>query len=99
MTFREEKIPEFLELFEEVKGIIKNFDGCRELLLFQDINNPSTIFTYSIWVDELSLNNYRSSAVFQSIWVKTKSFFSIPAEAWSLTNLVGNYKNNLDPDY
>lgn len=78
-------VEEFLELFRSVEEKIKTFPGCQKLELFQDINNKNIFFTYSIWNSEADLELYRNSKLFESVWKKTKTFFSAPAEAWSLS--------------
>lgn len=83
MTFAEEKIPEFLALFQATKSKIRAFEGCNHLELLQDVNNPNIFFTYSHWQDTNALNNYRKSALFGQIWPQTKLLFAAKPEAWS----------------
>ena len=61
MTFRPEKINEFLEIFESSKEKIRAFEGCHHLELLRDINSPDIFLTYSHWESEEDLNNYRKS--------------------------------------
>ena len=83
MNFHTENINTFIELFDNHKSAIRNSPGCKHLELWQDKNLESQLCTYSIWEDVESLDNYRSSELFQNIWPKTKSLFSSPPEAWS----------------
>ena len=85
LTFQSLHVEDFLELFYSVEEKIKTFPGCQKLELLQDINNKNIFFTYSIWNSEADLELYRNSKLFESVWKKTKSFFLVPAEAWSLT--------------
>ena len=87
MKFRSDKVAEFRELFEQQHTKIKAFRGCRDVTLYQDINEPSIFFTYSHWESEDALQEYRSSDVFRSIWTSTKALFSERAEAWSLNEI------------
>ncbi len=85
LTFQSLHVEDFLELFYSVEEKIKTFPGCQKLELLQDINNKNIFFTYSIWNSEADIELYRHSDLFESVWKKTKTFFLVPAEAWSLT--------------
>ena len=84
MKFREECIEEFKEIFIEVKEKIESQPGCFSVELLVNINDPTIMFTFSIWDKESSLNAYRNSNIFSSVWPKTKALFSEQPEAWSL---------------
>jgi heme-degrading monooxygenase HmoA len=84
MTFQPEKVYEFLSLFYKKKMYIEQFDGCRNVVLLNDIQNKNVFFTYSHWENEDSLNNYRNSELFNDVWKKTKILFAAKPEAWSL---------------
>jgi heme-degrading monooxygenase HmoA len=88
MSFHEENIPAFLENFEIMKDKIRNAPGNRFLELYQDKNNPCIFFTYSFWKTEGDLENYRKSALFDSVWTFTKKLFNDKPEAWSVDRLV-----------
>lgn len=88
MSFHEEKIPDFLSNFEMVKEQIRNAAGNRFLELYQDKNNKNIFFTYSYWETEADLENYRNSALFESVWSFTKKLFNDRPEAWSVDKLV-----------
>jgi heme-degrading monooxygenase HmoA len=83
MTFREEEIDAFKALFEERKSMIRNFEGCTHLQLWQDKHNPAVFFTYSLWDSEEHLNNYRASHFFDDTWALTKQKFAARPEAWT----------------
>ena len=85
MKFREDEIENFLLLFRSVEGRIRSFKGCSALQLLSQTNDPSVIFTYSVWDSEESLNHYRFSELFKSTWSQTKMLFADKPEAWSLT--------------
>ena len=87
MCFRESEIPTFLANFKNVKNSIRAFEGCQFLELYRDQNNPCIFFTYSYWDDAEALENYRHSALFKSVWSKTKPLFSDKPEAWSVDKL------------
>lgn len=88
MSFRPEAVPEFLDLFKETFQKIKASNGCLDLTLFSDSNDPSTLFTVSSWESEAALNDYRTSDLFTATWSRTKPLFAKKAEAWSLESLV-----------
>jgi quinol monooxygenase YgiN len=87
MSFSEENIEPFLDIFNTNKIAIRNFEGCSFLELYRDKNNPNVFFTYSYWYAEAALENYRQSSLFKNVWKKTKSLFNNPAEAWSVDKI------------
>ncbi|UYW01123.1 antibiotic biosynthesis monooxygenase [Flavobacterium agricola] len=87
LSFHEDKIPLFLENFNEVKEKIRNYPGNNFLELYQDKENPCIFFTYSIWNDVEDLENYRKSDLFKQVWAYTKQFFNDKPEAWSVDKL------------
>lgn len=84
MTFRDDAIPSFMALFEEVCERIRAQPGCQSVELFQDVRDPRVLFTYSLWNDERALNEYRQTQLFADTWKQTKSLFSEKAQAWSV---------------
>ena len=87
MTFQQEKVSDFLLLFEEVKNKIASFNGCHHLELWQEHEKENVLFTYSIWENENALNHYRFSELFKTTWSRTKVLFADKPEAWSLNRL------------
>lgn len=83
MTFSEHKTEDFLKLFDATKDLIRNQPGCKSLKLIRNLNQPNVFFTISIWEDEKSLENYRNSEVFKTVWTQTKRLFADKPEAWS----------------
>lgn len=61
MQFREEEVDAFRKLFEERRMLIRHFEGCQHLELWQDQNHASTFFTYSWWDTQEHLERYRQS--------------------------------------
>ena len=84
MEFREGEVAAFLSLFEERKGLIRNFRGCSHLELWQDANSPNSFFTYSHWDSEEALDHYRFSELFKDTWARTRDLFAAKAQAWSV---------------
>ncbi len=87
MTFNENKITQFLKVFEESKPKIRAFEGCKNLELWRDKNATNVYFTYSWWQDETYLQRYRTSELFAITWAKTKVLFAAKPEAWSVEQL------------
>ncbi len=85
LTFQEDKIDDFIQIFEERKSKIRNTEGCHHVELLQGMAPTNIFFTFSIWENEAALNNYRHSPLFQETWAKTKALFSDKPEAWTLT--------------
>jgi len=88
MTFLLEKVPVFLEIFDNSKLSIRNFEGCQHLELLQDANNPAIFMTYSHWKDASMLENYRKSELFRTTWAKTKILFADKPLAFSSTKVL-----------
>jgi hypothetical protein len=84
LHFKEERISDFFELFEDVKYKVVNFPGCIQMTLLQDHAHPNIVFTYSHWEDAAALEHYRLSTTFNGLWSKIKPMFESKAEAWTL---------------
>lgn len=84
MNFKDDKIDDFLALFEARKQAIRAFDGCRHLELWQDSTNNNIFFTHSMWESEEALDHYRFSEFFKDTWSKTRELFAGKPEAWSV---------------
>ena len=89
MTFQEDKVDDFLKLFETIKKNIRSFDGCQHMELLQENGKKNVFSTYSIWDSELHLDAYRTSEFFEDTWRKTKALFAEKPKAISFvkTNL------------
>jgi quinol monooxygenase YgiN len=81
MTFKDENVDPFSSLFNTYKPQIRSSDGCLDLKLIHDLNNPNRISTLSKWTSEKHLNAYRKSDLFGVVWPKTKKLFSEPPTA------------------
>jgi (4S)-4-hydroxy-5-phosphonooxypentane-2,3-dione isomerase len=84
LSFHPENVDKFLSLFNESKQKIRMSSGCNRLELLNDINNPNIFFTYSYWDKPSSLEKYRQSDLFNSVWSKTKVLFNDKPAAWSV---------------
>jgi heme oxygenase (mycobilin-producing) len=87
MVFREEEIASFQQLFAERQSLIRHFEGCTHLELWQDARHKATFFTYSWWDSEEHLDNYRSSHFFDDTWKQTKEKFAQKPEAWTVQSV------------
>jgi hypothetical protein len=88
LTFDPLKTDEFLTTFESYKNDIRSFPGCQRLELYRDLSKSNVFFTYSYWNCSEDLNNYRSSALFETVWSQTKLLFADQPMAWSVEKLV-----------
>src|SRR3984885_9418732 len=86
MTFKEESITEFQRIFDERKERIAAAPGCSSVELLHDDRN--IFFTYSLWEDEIALEDYRASELFTSTWALVRPLFKHKAEAWSVRKVV-----------
>lgn len=87
MHFTPESVPAFLEHFERVKSDIRAFPGCTGLSLLQDKDTPAILFTYSHWVSEAALQEYRMSELFRDTWAYVRTLFDHRAAAWTVAEL------------
>lgn len=88
MSFKPENIEEFKTIFKNNWQRIKGFKGCQHVELLQDKNNVSVFFTYSLWDSEESIENYRTSELFNTVWAATKVLFNDKPEAWSVEQVL-----------
>ena len=84
LEFQNDRIDDFLRFFEGIKDVVNTFPGCYGMKLYQDIENPNIIMTYSHWESEEALNNYRDSEQFGEIWPSIKPWFANKPQAWSM---------------
>ncbi len=87
LTFKDEYIQAFKIHFETVKSKITNNTGCEKVTLLQDANNPNVFFTYSLWLSEKHLDNYRNTEFFNKIWSKVKINFSEKPQVWTTSKI------------
>ena len=88
MHFTEAGVEEFLQIFNENKIAIRNCEGCTHLELLQDTADPNTYTTLSHWADEQSLERYRKSELFGSVWGRVKTLFAERTQAFSLRKFI-----------
>ena len=84
LTFKDDKIEDFINIWNESRDKIAGFDGCNFVEMHQARVPNNVCFTHSIWESEDALNVYRHSELFQKTWAKTKVLFDDKPEAWSL---------------
>lgn len=88
MHFTDAGVEEFLEIFNASKTAIRNFPGCSHLQLLKDSDDPNTYTTLSYWDSPLSLENYRKSDLFGSVWGRVKTLFAERSQAFSLEKFI-----------
>jgi len=84
MHFRPGESEAFLDIFNASKYMIRQFEGCEHLCLYNEAGLPDVFFTYSTWTSAEDLDAYRNSKLFRSTWTKTKALFADKAQAWSI---------------
>jgi len=88
MHFTEAGVSEFLEIFNANKEAIRNFPGCTHLELLKDAEDETVFATLSHWVDEQSLERYRKSELFGSVWGRVKTLFAERTQAFSFRKYI-----------
>lgn len=86
LTFKPGYADDFVKVFNETRGRIAAFEGCKGVELLREIDQPGVFFTYSHWANTHSLDNYRNSELFKTTWAIVKKHFAARPEAWSLHN-------------
>ena len=87
MTFQEDQLDAFQQIFDNSKHHIRAFPGCQHLQLLCDLNDPTIRMTYSHWDNPEDLENYRQSEFFRTTWAATKVLFSAKPVAFSAGQL------------
>ena len=83
LTFIEDSIGAFKELYKEHEEAISSQTGCFSVDLVEDSSNPLVWATISKWKDVESLNRYRDSKLFGVVWPATKVLFAEKPEVWT----------------
>lgn len=86
LTFKDENIHEFLNIWNESRAKIAAFEGCQFVEMHQARVPNNVCFTHSVWESEDALNKYRHSELFGATWKRTKLLFDDKPEAWSLNS-------------
>jgi quinol monooxygenase YgiN len=87
MEFQADKLADFQTIFDQSKYQIRAFPGCMHLELHADAHHPAVRYTYSHWDSQASLDAYRDSELFASVWPRTKALFAARPQAFSLQQL------------
>ena len=83
MTFRPDRIDDFLALFAEARPNIATVPGCRHLELWRDERFPNVLTTFSRWDGGEALEAYRQSDLFRETWARTTPLFAAAPVAHS----------------
>lgn len=83
LTFLPDQTDAFIDIFNRSKASIAGFPGNHGLKLLQDAREPNVYYTYSLWLDEESLERYRKSELFKTTWAATRALFADKPLAWS----------------
>jgi len=88
MHFTEAGVEEFLQIFNKNKEAIRNFPGCSHLQLLKDSDDTTIYTTLSHWDKPESLENYRKSELFGSVWGRVKTLFAERTQAFTLEKFI-----------
>ncbi len=83
MTLQPDALQAFLAHFDAASPVIRRFPGCEHLELWQDVDAPNVITSYSHWTNLRALERYRQSDFFKSTWAEVRPLFASRAEAFS----------------
>jgi len=97
LTFLEGESLTFWKLIEPKLSLIRNFQGCSHLEIWQDLQDPNVMTSYSIWESEEHLNAYRKSSLFGEVWPQIKVLLVHPAQANSYVQKINLHR--IDPNY
>lgn len=88
MHFTEAGVEEFLQIFNQNKEAIRNFPGCSHLQLLKDAEDSTIYTTLSHWDKTESLEKYRKSELFGSVWGRVKTLFAERTQAFTLERFI-----------
>ena len=88
MHFTEEGVAKFLGLFGDHEHAIRNMRGCLRMELMRDVDDPLHFMTLSHWDTVASLDAYRETALFRSLWPSVKTLFSERSRAYSFEKFI-----------
>ncbi len=86
LTIINDKVPLFLEHTSKIQKKVASYEGCKSLKILNDTHDNRIFITYSVWVSEEALDNYRASEFFRTNWKIMKKWFADLPEAWTTTN-------------
>ncbi len=84
MSFKPNKVEDFIATFKASKNKIRSFNGCRHLALHMDVKEDNIYYTVSHWDSSNHLEAYRASELFKSTWAVVKPLFNDQPLAYSL---------------
>lgn len=87
MSFKPDKVGDFMDMFKRSKKKISAFSGCHHLALHRDQHEVNVYFTVSHWESSKHLELYRKSDLFKSTWGQVKPLFNAEPLAYSLTEV------------
>lgn len=88
MTFREDHLSDFEEIFKDSKPKLESLPGCMKVELMQDWEDPTVYITYSHWKSKEDLDHYRESEMFKGIWARCKVLFADRPLAFSMKSAI-----------
>lgn len=89
LHFRLDAVTEFEHIFRSGQPTISSWPGCLHVEAWKSTSEDGVYFTYSRWIDEDALADYRRSDFFRATWAKTKLLFQAAPRAWSSIRLSG----------
>ena len=66
LTFQEDKIADFLDIFAESKQLIRQSPGCQHVELLRARHPENVFFTYSFWESEEATESLSSFGTFSA---------------------------------
>lgn len=84
LEFQEAHIQDFLNYFDTISHVVNTFPGCLGMKLYQELDQPNIVMTYSHWRSTEDLEKYRNSEAFGKIWPTIKPWFGGRPEAWTV---------------
>ena len=88
LSFKTNHVNDFKTFFELRKSLIRHVDGCTHLALWQDHDDASVFYTYSLWQAPEFLALYRQSDLFKETWAQVKLWFDKPPMAFSADQIL-----------
>lgn len=83
LELKPENVETFRNIFWETHPNIEGFPGCLSVRLLEDAYESNVLSTWSHWEDDIALQDYRQSDLFNATWRRVKPLFKEKAVAHS----------------
>lgn len=92
MKIKEHCLSDFINFISATNEKILETEGCKQLELLRDKEDPTVFFIYQFWDSEKSLSKYHRSEFYGRYKEQINSFFEENEQAWIVENFYDKIK-------